>query len=114
MGAVGLGDAGAALRAAREERALAATLESSRRVGNLLLKHEAEELDRIENLAQELLAREYAVPHHPPPCQQAADDCVRCYAEHPGEPLACAAAVEAYGACAKRAWQEALQRTGSP
>ena len=109
-----MGDAGAALRAAREERALAAALEKSRRVGSLLLKHEAEELDRIEDLAQELLAREYAAPHHPPPCQQAAQDCVRCYAEHPGEALACAAAVDAYGACAKAAWQEALQRAGSP
>jgi len=94
----------------RADRSLARALERSRRVGSLLLKHEDEEISRVGQLAEELVSREYAAPSRPRPCQQEAQDCVRCYAEHVADPLACAAAVEAYGACAKAAWQEALQR----
>lgn len=103
-------DEEAALVAARADASLARALESSRRVGMLLLKHEDEELARIGALADELVAREYAAPSRPRPCQQQADDCVRCYAEHAADPLACAAAVRAYGECAQAAWREALQR----
>lgn len=97
--------------AAQQDRSLTRALERSRRVGGLLLKAEGEELRRIDALAEELVGSEYAAPSRPRPCSQQADDCVRCYADHAGDPLACAAAVDAYSACAKAAWQEALQRT---
>lgn len=61
-------------------------------------------------LADELVAREFAAPQRPRPCQGEADECVRCYADNAADPLACGPAVEAYSACAKAAWQEALQR----
>lgn len=61
-------------------------------------------------LAGELAAAEFAAPSRPRTCQQLADDCVRCYADHAGDPLACAPAVDAYSACARAAWQESLQR----
>lgn len=83
-------------------------------MGNLLLKAEGEELRRIDALAAELVAREYAAPSRPRPCRQQADDCVRCYADNAGDPLACAAAVEAYSSCVRAAWQEALARGAGP
>lgn len=76
----------------------------------MLLKAEDAELAAVGQLADELVAREFAAPARPRPCQQQADDCVRCYAEHAADPLACAPAVDAYAACARAAWQEALQR----
>lgn len=99
------------LAAAGPDRALARALERSRRVGGQLLKAEEEELARVEQLAQELLSSQYAAPSRPRPCAQAADECVRCYAEHADDPLACAPAVEAYGECARRAWREGAAKT---
>lgn len=61
-------------------------------------------------LADELVAREFAAPQRPRPCQAEADECVRCYADNAADPLACGPAVQAYSACAKAAWHEALQR----
>lgn len=101
----------AALAAARQDRDLAHALDRSRRVGGLLLKAEDEELGRVGALADELLAREYASPQRARACQAEAADSVRCYADNADNPLACGAAVEAYSACAKAAWQEALQRS---
>ncbi|PSC69439.1 cytochrome c oxidase assembly [Micractinium conductrix] len=95
------------------DASLAAALQRSRRVGGLLLRHEEAELAAANQLADELVAREFAAPSRPHPCSQQADDCVRCYTEHASDSLACAAAVEAYGACAKAAWQEALSRNAA-
>lgn len=100
----------AARAAAQQDAALARALERSRRVGGMLLKAKDEELQRIGQLADELLAREFAAPQRPRPCQAEADACVRCYADNAADPLACGPSVEAYSACAKAAWQEALQR----
>ncbi|KAI3429569.1 hypothetical protein D9Q98_005656 [Chlorella vulgaris] len=102
--------AAAAAALVMQDRSMARLLERSKRVGTMLLKADGEEVERIDELAGELLAREYATPSRPRPCTQQADDCVRCYANHAADPLACAAAVDAYSACAKAAWQEALQR----
>jgi hypothetical protein len=96
------------------DRALAAALERSRRVGGLLLRHEDAELAAVGQLAEELVQREFATPSRPRPCAQQADDCVRCYAEHADDSLACAPAVEAYGACAKAAWRDAVAHTAAP
>ena len=85
------------------DASLAAALQRSRRVGGLLLRHEEAELAAANQLADELVAREFAAPSRPHPCSQQADDCVRCYTDHPSDTLAFAAAVEAYGACAKAA-----------
>lgn len=101
------------LAAAGPDRALARALERSRRVGGQLLKAEEEELARVDELAQELLASQYVAPSRPRPCAQAAEECVRCYAEHPDDPLACAAAVEAYGRCAREAWRELAAKASS-
>lgn len=98
------------LAAAGPDRALARALERSRLVGGQLLKAEEEELARVDQLAQELLSSQYAAPSRPRPCAQAAEECVRCYAEHADDPLACAAAVEAYGQCAREAWREAAAK----
>lgn len=103
-------DSAAALAAARQDAGVARALDRSRRVGGMLLKAEAEEVGAVSALADELLASEYAAPSRPKPCQAQAAECVRCYADHAGDPLACAPAVDAYSACAKAAWQEALQR----
>ncbi|KAL4449446.1 hypothetical protein ABPG77_007090 [Micractinium sp. CCAP 211/92] len=98
------------LAAAGPDRALARALERSRLVGGQLLKAEEEELGRVDQLAQELLSSQYVAPSRPRPCAQAAEECVRCYAEHADDPLACAAAVEAYGQCAREAWREAATK----
>ena len=49
----------AAAAAARQDPAIARALDRSRRVGGLLLKREQEELAAVEELAKEMISREY-------------------------------------------------------
>lgn len=91
-------------RAQEAVAALGVSLQHSRRVGSLLLAHEQEELAQVEKMADELLASEYCAPSGEPACQAEASDCLDCYRQHPGAPLECAAAVDAYSRCSRRAW----------
>lgn len=45
-----------------------------------------------------------STPHQPQPCGDYAEACTACYKLHPDDPLQCALAVDAYTACAKKAW----------
>lgn len=93
---------------ARVSRSLLAT----KRVGDLILKNEEEELAAARQLADELLKREYYAPARPVACLQQRQACVDCYQAHAGDPLKCAAQVQAYSQCAQAAFA-ALSRAKS-
>jgi len=76
-------------------------LAQSKRVGGLLLKQEEQELQQIEQHAQELLDQQHKNPVRPEPCQGEKLACLTCYQEHAKDPLACAGLVQQYSACAK-------------
>mmetsp|Transcript_5047 Transcript_5047/g.18384 ORF Transcript_5047/g.18384 Transcript_5047/m.18384 type:complete len:152 (+) Transcript_5047:201-656(+) len=71
------------------------------RDGNLLLRHEADELDMIDSLAKELNATQ--TRESPKVCAKEEQACLDCYKQHAQEPLKCAEAARAYSQCAQRA-----------
>ncbi|KAK2080107.1 hypothetical protein QBZ16_002503 [Prototheca wickerhamii] len=90
---------------AKQDRALAHALEQSHRVGRMLLKAEDAELAQVQKLADELIASEYNAPSKPVPCKDAAKAAKECYLAHASNPLACAAAVDAYAQCTSQHWK---------
>eukprot|EP00898_Chlorokybus_atmophyticus_P000395 jgi/Chlat1/1356/Chrsp119S01788 len=84
-------------------------LAHSARVGDLLLKREEEELAKVDTFAKELHEKEYVAPMRPTPCEAERETCVKCYKEHPEDPLRCGAAVKAFSACARKAQQAFVQ-----
>ena len=87
----------------RHSELLSRALQRSRRVGDMLLQREDQELAQIEALAEELAQREYTPPSREKPCGEHAAACLACYQQHPEEPTRCHTAVEAYAACARTA-----------
>jgi hypothetical protein len=88
---------------AQQDGQVARALERSRRIGDMLLAREEEELQKIQSLAEELINRELRIPSNGRPCEDKAAGCLRCYQEHAENPLACAEFVEAYRLCANQA-----------
>jgi len=84
-------------------RELQRTLSRSERVGGLLLKHEAEELGRVQALADQLLGGRHAGPAQQAPCGPQRAECLKCYQDHPGDELQCRSSVAAYEECSRRA-----------
>lgn len=93
----------------RRSELLQRALERSRRVGDALLVREDEEMEKIESLAEELIAREYAAPVRERPCQAEAANCLQCYRANAADPVACSDAVAAYSACAREATAAVLR-----
>lgn len=96
--------------ALRSSRVADSALQHSRRVGDLLLKNEDEEVQRVTQYAEELLDHEYRAPMKPTPCEQARQQCLACYTQHPQDVLKCGEAVEAYKACADQAFRKFVGR----
>jgi len=82
---------------------LSHALQRSHRVGDMLLQREEEELVKIEQLADELIHRQYQAPARERPCQQHAAACLACYNKNSDDPTECSGEVEAYAACAREA-----------
>lgn len=82
-------------------------LSRSRRVGDMLLAREDEELQKIESLAQELIEREQPMASGEAPCQAESEACLKCYLENSDNPTVCSEAVQRYSQCAHRASLEA-------
>ena len=83
-------------------------LQSSQRVGDYLLTREEEELAKIKQLAEELVASKYKAPSKERPCQAQAAACLQCY-EVTADPTLCAKHVETYSTCARSAASQLIQ-----
>jgi len=83
-------------------------LQYSKKVGNLLIKHEDEELPKVQQQVQELMDKQYKAPMRAPPCAAEKGACLACYQAFPDDPLRCAEAVAAFSKCAKQAYQDVL------
>ena len=93
----------------RRNESIQRALERSQRVGNLLLTREEEELARIDDLAEEMIQREYSTPSRERPCQGEASACLQCYETHADDPTACADVVDVYSKCARQAAASVLR-----
>ncbi len=87
----------------RRSELLQRALERSHRVGDILLARENEELEQIDQLAEEIINKEYSSPSRERPCQSEAAACLQCYELNSENPTACEAAVNAYSLCAREA-----------
>ena len=96
----GIDPATAALIARNRE--LQHTLARSQKVGALLLKHETEELKRVESMTNELLGSKHARPSHQHPCSSERQECIKCYHDHAGDQMQCRSSVLAYQECSQR------------
>eukprot|EP00240_Pyramimonas_obovata_P006507 CAMPEP_0118936314 /NCGR_PEP_ID=MMETSP1169-20130426/17994_1 /TAXON_ID=36882 /ORGANISM="Pyramimonas obovata, Strain CCMP722" /LENGTH=169 /DNA_ID=CAMNT_0006879513 /DNA_START=257 /DNA_END=766 /DNA_ORIENTATION=+ len=83
-------------------------LQYSKKVGSLLIKHEDEELPKVQQQVKDLLDKQYQAPMRAPPCAMEKGACLACYQQFPNDPLRCAAAVAAFSKCAKQAYQDVL------
>ena len=86
----------------RSDKQLAAALHSSRTLGGLLLKHEEEELAKVNAHTQSILWADRMVQQRQACCAAERDACLQCYEQHTGDELQCASAVQAYDECARQ------------
>eukprot|EP00775_Hariotina_reticulata_P001321 gene1321-1665_t len=84
------------------DRSLQQAIQSSRRVGELLLKSEEQEVAAVQQRAQELV-QQYSTNTRPEPCTSEKLSALGCYQQHPQDVLKCASLVDAYAACAAHA-----------
>jgi len=75
------------------------TLIESTRKGELLLKHEEQEVGKIQAAAEEMIEKHYSVEQKPLPCGPEREDCIKCLTENATDPLFCQAQVAAFTAC---------------
>lgn len=101
----------AAMDAVRKDAELRYSLACANKVGDLLLKREAEEVPKVNAFAEDLL-KEYRHPTKPVPCEAEREACEKCYGA--GDVLKCASMVDAYGRCAQEAWRKAYAPGPSP
>lgn len=87
----------------RRSELLQRALDRSHRVGDMLLAREDEEFEQIDQLAEEILKKEYSSPSRERPCQSEAAACLQCYEMNSENPTVCASAVDAYSSCAREA-----------
>jgi hypothetical protein len=94
----------------RRSELLQRALERSHRLGDMLLAREDEELEQINQLAEEIIRKEYSSPSQERPCQSEAAACLQCYEINSENPTACEDAVNAYSMCAREAIVNAAPR----
>ncbi|CAL8462414.1 g1947 [Coccomyxa elongata] len=87
----------------RRDPKLQEALRHSRRVGDMLLKVEEQEMAKVNQLTDDLLKKEYRAPLRETPCLQEREACLQCYKNNSQDVLKCADAVAAYAACAQQA-----------
>ena len=88
-------------------------LARSLRVGELLLKNEQAELEKVREYASQAQATTHAFRRGETPCGEEREACRKCYEENAADTLRCGAEVAAYDACA-RAASEAFVGKGFP
>ena len=88
-------------------------LARSLRVGELLLKNEQAELDKVREYASRAQATTHEFRRGETPCGEEREACRKCYEENAADTLRCGAEVAAYDACA-RAASEAFVGKGFP
>lgn len=98
----------------RQDDEIRRALESSRKLGEMLVKSGETEAVNISKAAQELIKQEYIAPAREVPCQTEERACLDCYRGNKSDPTQCAAAVQEYHACATRAFSEFAARVGQP
>jgi hypothetical protein len=91
---------------------LDSALGRSLRVGELLLKNEAEELARVREWASEMHASAHAFKPREVPCGAERDACKGCYETNAADPLKCAGEVAAYEKCATVAQKAVVAGAG--
>jgi hypothetical protein len=85
---------------ARSDAQLNRALQSSRQVGDLLLKQEEEELLKIRAMSDKMAARFASSIKHAP-CEEQRLAVLGCY-EADSDPLRCSSFVKAYSACTQK------------
>ncbi|WIA39033.1 hypothetical protein OEZ86_005179 [Tetradesmus obliquus] len=88
--------------AADRDSSIQQSLQQSRRVGELLLKAEEQEVAAVKQHADKLIGRYSAAPR-PRACVEEQLACIDCYQQHPSDALTCSSLVDAYVACAQQA-----------
>lgn len=92
-----------AASAIAQDAQLRQTIQSTQRLGNLLVGHNAEELRKIDQLAKDLIKKEHSMKCRGSPCQAERERCQSCYSQNTQDPLKCAEQVRAYSVCAQKA-----------
>lgn len=96
----------AALESVRKDAEMQYALATAKKVGDLLVKRETEEVANVKAFAEELRGK-YPTEGAAVPCQTEMEACVNCY--EGGDVTKCGEVVDAYGACAADAWKEAMK-----
>ena len=78
-------------------------LARSLRAGELLLKNEQAELEKVREYASQAQATTHAFRRGETPCGEEREACRKCYEENAADTLRCGAEVAAYDACARAA-----------
>ena len=81
----------------------------STQVGQLLLKNERDELDRVRDFASEMHANSYAMKGRDVPCATEREACRLCYETNKSDTLRCGNEVAAYDMCAREAQRSFLE-----
>ncbi|QDZ18878.1 hypothetical protein HOP50_02g13830 [Chloropicon primus] len=80
------------------------SLKDTVQYGNLLLKHEGQELAKANQFADELIGKYgYEATSKPAPCQGERDSCFSCYKDNKEDPAACFGVVKKYHECSQSA-----------
>ena len=85
---------------ARSDAQLNRALQSSRQVGDLLLKQEEEELVKIRSMSEKMSTR-FTQSTKRAPCEEQRLAVLGCYQSN-ADPLRCSGAVKAYSECSKK------------
>ena len=106
-------DAALIAEASQSHPGLDNALAKSTHIGQLLLKNEADELDRVREYASQLHADSYAVRARETPCAAEREACRLCYETNRSDTLRCGNEVAAYDACAREAQRRFVEGVGS-
>jgi hypothetical protein len=105
-------DAALIAEASQSHPGLDNALAKSTHIGQLLLKNEADELDRVREYASQLHADSYAVRARETPCGAEREACRLCYETNKRDTLRCGNEVAAYDACAREAQRRFVEGVG--
>ena len=105
-------DAALIAEASQSHPGLDNALAKSTHIGQLLLKNEADELDRVREYASQLHADSYAMRARETPCAAEREACRLCYETNRSDTLRCGNEVAAYDACAREAQRRFVEGVG--
>lgn len=88
-------------------------LEEAEKLSEKIQKQEEKELEKVKQLAQDLLDKQFRAPSHPIPCQTEKELCLQCYKGSTQSPLDCAEVVRVFKECSQRVQQDFAQRSAA-